>query len=165
MPSKIQRIPSGLLSFLGIKGTGQNPDFITDDVVPSLETLPFYAVQNNEIATTSGAVQNAGDQITLVVPSQEVWLLHGISAIIAMSTTATVGLEVGVQPLQGGNTHIAGQSDDQSFASGQIARAFYTFGKPTMISGGSTVVGGLWESNLGFGQTMNVNAWITRMAT
>lgn len=84
MPQRIQRVPPGYLSFLGLRGTGNNPSEVSDFVQPVLDLEYLYVAQDLavEVATTAG-VNAPGGAATLEVPAGEAWRIVAISAQLA----------------------------------------------------------------------------------
>lgn len=60
-PAFINRIPSGLLGFLGIKNGGENPQQLSNILVPMLDLIPLYDLQGVEY---SQAVSTLGAGVT-----------------------------------------------------------------------------------------------------
>ena len=96
MPSLIQRIPPGLLSFLGLKSTGQNPNNLSDTVVPVLDLEHLYLAQDLQVSSNTQNVANAGQSISLAVPNGEAWRVLGFG-YSADTLTATATLKVALK--------------------------------------------------------------------
>lgn len=81
MPGSIQQQPRGILALLGLKTTGRNADQWPEIVYPMIEQLEFYALDQLQVrSTTGGTVQNPGDEVELIVPNTELWLVRSVSA-------------------------------------------------------------------------------------
>lgn len=82
MSTRINRVPLGLLDFLGTKSLGDNPSELMAEVRPTLNLFPFFAAErfvvNGENASAS---TGAGGQ-TFTVPKGELWLM--VSAMFRM---------------------------------------------------------------------------------
>ena len=101
MPALIQRIPPGLLSFLGLKSTGQNPNVLADTVVPTLNLEHLYLAQDLRVSSATQNVANAGQSISLAVPNGEAWRVLGIG-YSADTLTAPATLKVALKIAPGG---------------------------------------------------------------
>lgn len=80
MPSKIQGVPQGFLGSLSIKGTGKNPVFVSDNIIPVVDLGPNYTARFSEVVFQTTAVTNLGDASNLPVPEGEAWRLISLSA-------------------------------------------------------------------------------------
>lgn len=102
MPQLINRIPPGLLSLLGIKGTGLNPVLLADELRPIIDTTQaYYAAVSQpyqDVATGLTAVGFFGGTISSPPPG-ELWVFPsatvGFGAALAAGTTYKVRLAVG----------------------------------------------------------------------
>lgn len=85
--SKLQTIPAGYLSLLGIKDGG-NPSQAADFVQPVISLDTFYlATQVDSVVGVLSGATNVGDAATVTVPPGEAWRLltlggncHSVSA-------------------------------------------------------------------------------------
>jgi hypothetical protein len=101
MPQLINRVPPGLLSLLGIKGTGQNPVLLADELVTTLNTTEaYYAAVSQpyqDVVTTPGTVGFFGGTISSP-PAGELWVFPNVQcafgAPLAAGTTSKVRLAV-----------------------------------------------------------------------
>lgn len=96
MPSLINRVPPGLLSFLGIKALGQNPSQLSDELTPVLELGSLYLAPYSETRQFQTAVINAPGFFSAsgaLVPAGKIWVCGSISlntsGVIAAATTYT----------------------------------------------------------------------------
>lgn len=115
-PSKLNRLPEGLLSFFDIKSMGQYPQMLSDELKPTIDLFRFYADQAAEegifvivpfaaanaghgsVPITSAQwaaggltnFANAGGAAT-TVPDNEVWIV--LEATIRWEFSATAGQE------------------------------------------------------------------------
>lgn len=83
MPGLIQRVPVGLLDFLGLKATGQSPTVMPDELVPTVDISQLYAAARWEQSTSTTSTVNLigfWGTTTLTVPSGELWLVDSITA-------------------------------------------------------------------------------------
>jgi len=88
--SQVQQFPLGLLDLLGAKG-GSDIREIGDRLVPTIETLPFfaaYAITNDAVSGTTNAV---GNSVDLTIPSNEFWVLYAASASLIFSAVGDEG--------------------------------------------------------------------------
>lgn len=147
MPGEIQRVPQGLLSLLGVKGTGQNPRLFGDVVSPTLELLPFLIAPTLTAAETiTAAVAAAGSGATVTVPAREAWVLVAISARLDTGTVAGLaGAFIGLQSNDGSPAVVVANSGPvQTIAN---ANQRFDFGiampQPMLLAPGSSVFAGL----------------------
>lgn len=82
----IQAQPAGLLGFLQLKNAGRNPEQLSETLLPTMDLVQWYLesdVRLNTGATAALASGTLGQQLTTtttqVVPSNEQWILRGIS--------------------------------------------------------------------------------------
>jgi len=59
MPA-INRIPHGLLSFLGIKNGGRNPQVLSEQLAANFDLMQWYLQQNSESLSVNAAVNALG---------------------------------------------------------------------------------------------------------
>lgn len=101
MPQLINRIPPGLLSLLGIKGTGLNPVLLADELRPIIDTTEaYYAAVSQPYEDTTAALSTtgfAGGTISSPPPG-EIWIFPSViakfSAALAAGTTYRVRIAV-----------------------------------------------------------------------
>jgi len=131
-PSKLNRLPEGLLSFFDIKSMGQYPTRLSETLLGTMDLTRFYADRASEegIATVSpflaasnaaafgnltganwiagGATNFAGSAAATetVVPQNELWLI--LEAQCQWNFTATAGQEVAVTLMSHNQTAGAG---------------------------------------------------------
>jgi len=86
--SGINRIPQGLLGFLGIKNGGENPRQLSNVLVPVWETRDLYTFTNSEISSVILGIAALGSQGYVTIPTGELWLILQQSA---SSDTLTAG--------------------------------------------------------------------------
>lgn len=90
MPTAINRLPLGLLGFLGIKNGGQYPTDLNQVLQPVWDLQLLYASANSDILSQTTAVNALGTLsfTNLTVPNGEAWLVMQLDA---KSTTLTAG--------------------------------------------------------------------------
>ena len=82
MSGKIQKVPPGLLSFLGIVGDGQTPSNLGSLVHPTVDLSPFYLARDLDSEGAPAAGQGAvGDSVSVTVPAGECWRMLGCGFI------------------------------------------------------------------------------------
>lgn len=79
----INKLPWGLLTFLGIKNGGQNPTALGDLLVPVWDTQKIYAETNAESLQTLPNLAAVGFTAYWEVPPTEMWLVHEFGAFSA----------------------------------------------------------------------------------
>lgn len=94
--SGINRSPSGLLSFFGIKNTGRNPAALQEVLSPTLDLVNWYLIQNSESVSINGAVAAIGLNTLTNVPETETW------AILACAVNSVAAMGAGQGLLVGG---------------------------------------------------------------
>lgn len=162
--SRIQRIPSGLLAALGIRGTGTNPDELSPVVIPAINVGDFYDVQALETtAETATLVALApGNAATLVVPEDEIWKVHGLSGrIFAISGAATIAADLTVRPSIAAAAIRVGHVREAVTTTDEVAVASL-FGPPKLIYPGSTLALRL-ASTAAITVSLQACAWIRRL--
>jgi len=110
MPYPIQALPKGLVGFLDLNTSGAGPPQLADQLVGTLDLLPFFALYKRE-ALSSGAVAAGtatGDfafSVALTVPQNEAWYVvaYNISAAIPLGLTAQIAPTY-QRAIAGGNT-------------------------------------------------------------
>ena len=90
MTGKIQTQAAGLLSLLGITGSGDNPAELGSTVVPTFDMLNVYAVRNLQQLAVGSAVAPAasGSAVSITVPAGEYWLVRDVSGSMLASAAA-----------------------------------------------------------------------------
>lgn len=108
MPLKIQRIPAGLLNFLGIVGSGQTLRSLTDDVVPTLDVTPYYQQPDLDSTFEQVVAVAVGDQARVIVPPGESWKIVAYGGLVTSTVVGDVvwaysgiGIENGVPGANG----------------------------------------------------------------
>jgi hypothetical protein len=95
MPN-INRLPLGLLGFLGIKNGGRYPQELSDTLAPTWDLSDIYLNANAENRVDVLAIAALGSQAFFTVPAGEAWYV-----IIASAATGTLGagvtIELGLQ--------------------------------------------------------------------
>ena len=146
MSGNIQKVPAGLLPFLGIVGDGQAPRSLADVVAPTLDTMPFYAARSLQVvAQNTAALSAAGAGTALVVPANEWWLVFGMSvSIFAGAAAQQMAGFIGLQIPSGSNTVVmaASNSDLLSVAANDSNRCGWA-GSPFLLAPSSAINGAL----------------------
>lgn len=160
MPQKVQRIAPGLLSFLGLKGTGQNPTELGELLSPVVDLTPFYHAIDLLTANASTAGLNTVGQSTLIeVPAGETWRVMAAGYIATNLTAAGIcHISILYQPPGTGNVvpitkpirYVVGAAGTERHDVG------YWFPTPFIAPTGSQFIM-LLEESTGAG-TMSLNA-------
>lgn len=107
--NNINRESRGFLDLLRAKVGGQGPERFSSVLQPTIELLPFLS--NQQLKTAGSAVTSnsasAGTALEIVMPNQELWLIHAVTAAAESSDVTTAGFVRGYVsfnniPLQGG---------------------------------------------------------------
>lgn len=125
-PPPINTLPIGLLSLLGIKNGGVNPQYLLPQLAPVLDLSAFYLQQKAELLAPADQVVNAVGSFlggAVVVPAGEMWVVHSsvlisaavlgagavLQAGVAFFTDQSAGVRVAPQVLAGaGDSFLAG---------------------------------------------------------
>ena len=83
----INRIPGGLLGFLGIKNGGRNPDALSNVLVPQLDLTEVYLRTNYVLARIDTTVAAVGFTGAGTVPAGQAWYVSNVFA----NTPAALG--------------------------------------------------------------------------
>jgi hypothetical protein len=104
MPLPINKIPPGLLSYMGIKNGGRNPQWPDDPVlVPVIDLLKWTQADDFGAFTqnaNTAAVATTGAINAVSVPAGQVWMITNVAANVgAMGAGATLeyALAIGYQ--------------------------------------------------------------------
>lgn len=137
MPN-INKLPLGLLGFLGIKNGGEYPQELSNVLSPVWDLGPLYMNANAENQVAALAIAGIGSQAFFTVPNGEAWYVLIASAAtgtlgagqtieLALQTTDAAGLvTVAVSPMSGSRT--AGQRCAQALPSPVYCGPGSTFG-------------------------------------
>jgi len=98
----IQRVPVGVLQFLGLRNGGETPKTFGSEVLPILDTTPFYAAEDlQQTIQTDAATNVAGSGSFVDVPAGEAWLIVAVGGIWSTFTAGSVfraAIHLGFQP-------------------------------------------------------------------
>lgn len=88
MPSLINRLPGGLLSLLGIKSVGLNPQILADSVQPTIDLGRFYEAYGSQVVTgANGSASGIGvfyaSEWWNQVSNNEVWAVQSVCIALA----------------------------------------------------------------------------------
>lgn len=163
---KLNKTPEGMLSLLASKTDGTNPSDLMEAVRPTLDLLAFYQT-SLEAASFSGAFAGLGTDLVVVVPSNEIWLVHAChitavytsnaqTAILALKFTGLVNQNnVPVQSYFKNDVGWRPQSAN-TYAAGAAARLSHFFEKPFLLRAGQGIGGELMDfENVAGGDTLN----------
>lgn len=114
--SGINRVPGGLLGFLGIKNGGETPKQLATTLAPVWDLSPIYFNSNAEQRADVLAIAGIGSQSFLTVPNGEAWIILQSSAAtgtlgagqtieLQLQTTDAAGLvTIATCPMSGSRT-------------------------------------------------------------
>lgn len=117
--SGINRVPAGLLGFLGIKNGGEAPKQLSNVLLPTWDTTQLYFNSNAEQRADVLAIAGLGSQAFFTVPNGESWIVlqssaatgtlgAGVTIELQLQTTDSAGLvTIATCPMSGART--AGQ--------------------------------------------------------
>jgi len=88
--SFINRVPNGLLGYLGIKNFGRNATFLSETLTPVWDTSELYLA--NDAVYLNSTAGGLGLGITLVFdpPMDEVWWVHDYSVVFETAVGGAV---------------------------------------------------------------------------
>lgn len=164
MTGKIQTQAAGLLSLLGIKGTGDNPQELGAAVVPTVDMLAYYLPRNLETVSQSigPAPLAANTGVGITVPAGEYWFVRDLSgALLASAAAQQLGLALIYQPVAGSPGIALGfQANLASIAAGDIQRVAK---RQERIFGPGTVFSCLSSNANAANVTISVNVSFVRL--
>jgi hypothetical protein len=165
---KIQRRAGGLLSSLGIVGTGDTPNALAEIVSPTMDIQLFYDAgrHENEFVTTAGAAA-VGNNAQITVPAGEVWRLVGCSARYFMGGAgAAPSMWVGIRFVVGGTNTILGSYVENAIAlvANEEAQAVGILTAPILLGPGAQIVAQLASAGVA-GSNLTVVATVVKFAT
>ena len=92
----INRLPLGVLGFLGIKNGGEYPKQLSNVLLPTWDLERLYLNTNSETNATVVSIAAIGAQAFLTVPVGELWVV-----LLSSAATGTLGagqtIELGLQ--------------------------------------------------------------------
>lgn len=94
--SKLNSSPLGWLNLFQAKVEGQNPDEIGKVIVPQADIADMFGLQVIVEGVQLANLQNAGDAISLTVPTKEMWRVRAMSVEVAAA--GFTALNVGAAP-------------------------------------------------------------------
>lgn len=93
----INRLPLGLLGFLGIKNSGLYPSTLSETLIPTWDLTDLYTAGNSEVAQVSVNIAAIGSQAAFTVPNGEAWRVLQLSArspTLGAGQTLQLGLQI-----------------------------------------------------------------------
>lgn len=143
----INRIPWGLLGFMGIKNGGRNPSALADFVQPGWDLSELYLQTNSEFFSTSGNINALGYNLGFSSSLAEVTWVHGYSVV---TSTLTAGQTLNACIMvadQNGITGVAYGNLQTQAAPGN--RFLLALERPVILSPGQQI--GFYVSNVAAG--------------
>jgi len=139
VPSKIQIIPEGLLSLLGLKG-GEAPAWLADQVIGVVDLTPRYLSQRLDTATTAstGGLAALGATVTLTIPERQAWDVIAANFTCTMAAAA-VGPALELNVNGAAVAFLVGT--DSTRANPYEASVVWTPGQQVTLRPGSTISG------------------------
>jgi len=140
-PSSIQKVPTGLLSFLDMKGTGANPVDLTPGVVPILNVTEAYDYPL-ELAVADVAVNSPNDEAQLIVPATERWRVLGIGYGVSATGGGNFEAFVGLRLPRSGSTEfmsIMPREEPQTLVAGRPWFTGQLLANPLWLEAGSII--------------------------
>lgn len=87
MPQQTNRIPFGFLDLVGAETGGKTPPFYSDELKPSVDMTELYLQHTHAGIRTSVSQSNVADFSSLLVPTDESWMLRAASFRTAVAVT------------------------------------------------------------------------------
>jgi len=84
----VNRIPRGFLDLIGAQTQGKNPPVFSDGLSPVVDMTPLYLAQTLGTHKVQVSHTAASQQVSITVPSDEVWLLLSLGT---NALAATIG--------------------------------------------------------------------------
>lgn len=155
MPQLLNRVPAGLLSLFQVKSLGENPAAFADAVAGTIDLQNYYftslglrraTAEDTGITSASWATRQA----QIEVPSNEIWMVRGVTSETQITTSAASEWvhTIPVLDLQVGDTiPLADAWAKDNFGTGQntgrVATRF--FDNPLFVSGGAKLFSEIWS--------------------
>lgn len=127
----IQKNPAGLLSFLGIKGTGETPNSLDGKITPIIDVQQFFlanATQCLQEDLFTGPGGTGGALITFfIVPTGKIWFVRKLSVVFQIdgNTTSFPGASIWYNPPGFGSIDISWWSASQVAVAPVAGRTVY----------------------------------------
>jgi len=144
MPQKIQRVPRTLQTILSTSG-GQTPAELLDQIRATLDLLQLYGLTQWQTRSAADAALVEGGNVTLTVPTNEVWVLFSAAFLIAKTATATAlraGIQLGPDATQMSSV-VSEQLGPFGATETGAVRAVFVSPYPRVLPGGSLIRGTL----------------------
>ena len=126
--SKINRLPKGLQEFLGNTAQGQNPDELSQTVVPTLEMQQYHALDQMKWVQATRTITTIGNGAFFPVPTNEIWRPIYLSGnMTGLEEGDDIRLEIAVFD-PAGNRHTLGYGPAYSQPAYSVLNARYAFG-------------------------------------
>lgn len=91
----INRIPTGILGFLGIKNFGRNPEEVAGYLQPTWDYQRWYLETNAQFRNQAVSFNAVGFFAAFQVPTNEVWAVHSLSCL---GGPLGAGQQLNIQP-------------------------------------------------------------------
>ena len=98
----IQRVPRGVLELLGLRGSGDLPHDMAQEIRATLDIGPFYGFDLLRTPSSLLSAMSAGfnTSTALTVPAGEMWAVTNISAEISTAAASAATVNIGYKRLQ-----------------------------------------------------------------
>jgi len=119
-PPRLNKIPNGLLGFLGIKNGGHNPEELAPQLSAGFELFHWYTQTNREFFRTAINLTALGQTTFFTVPAGEWWyVLHASLVTSVLGAGQTLQAAIGFTDAPGLRTIIV-QNPPPSRTVGQV---------------------------------------------
>jgi hypothetical protein len=133
----INRTPLGLLGFLGIKNSGQYPQRLTGELVPTWDLAQLYLNASAQYAQIVTTITGTGYLPLFAAPNGETWWITDYSADVATGAAETwQGTLSRATPNNASQVRLR---DERSLAASQWLCMAAPINQPLILSPGETV--------------------------
>lgn len=160
MAGTINRIPPGLLGFLGLKTSGTNPRDFGGQVTPTWDLSPLYLADGYRFTRVGSTLVAAGSELLHGPPNGEIWVLDrwGLQIDSGIGDSATVYMGLAAEA---GQAFVPLSAEVDIGASDSVALAFNS--GPLILKPGQTVALGITRITVATGIVFGSHARYTAL--
>jgi len=137
--ASINKLPFGLLGFLGLKNGGQNPSDLSNILSPVIDLADLYYGTNKQLFRVQANVTAIGFNALATVPNDEVWYVIGA----ACNSNAVLGAGVSLRgamayaAIDGAAFNVVPLGEYASMTVGEVWYSAAVLGRPLVLAPGS----------------------------
>lgn len=139
--SVINRVPWGLQDILGSTSQGKNPSELLDQVRPSFDMFPLWAMERLETRRVFTTLVSVGTNLDIEIPDGEMWIpFHMQAGITGVNDIGTIiGFELLILNMIGAGTSSRYWGSDviTAVAVGEIINLSFDFPYPVLWESGT----------------------------